>query len=65
MMTTLYLNEYGFRDCVQVEIMIVDGTYDLVHGNVRVKRIQKMLEEVYRLGCKMETEGLLFPSWMF
>ena len=46
-------------------IVIVDSTYGLVHGNARVKRIQGMLEEVYRLGCKMETAGLLFLSWMF
>ena len=69
MMTTLYLNKYVFkRLCAgryPVVIMIVDSTYGLVHGNVRVKRIRKMLEEVYRLGCKMETAGLLFLSWMF
>ena len=33
--------------------MIVDSIYDLVYGIVRVKKIQKMLEEVYRLGCQM------------
>ena len=33
-----------------VVVMIVDSPDDLVHGNVRVKRIRKMLEEVYHLG---------------
>ncbi len=68
MMTTLYLSEHVFRDCAgryPIMIMIVDSTYALAYGNVHVKRFQLMLGEVYRLGCKMETADLLFPSWMF
>ena len=53
-----------------VVIMIVDSNYGLVHGNVRVKRIQEMLEEyiawdvkcrqeVYcsKVGCSSQTEN--------
>ena len=39
-----------------IVIMIVDSTYDLVYGNLRVKRIQKMLEEYIAQDVKVETE---------
>ena len=43
-------------DRYSVVIMIVDSTYGLVHGNVRVKRIQEMLEEYITWDVKWRQE---------
>ena len=59
-MTTLYLNKYVFlRLCAgryPIVIVIVDSTYGLVHGKVRVKRIQEMLEEYITWDVKWRQE---------